>query len=331
MLSSWELFNGNDFQPVRHHRVNLYVHFNGISIVWSIVLFWHILFNLVYFYRLNRVCFFVFCQKERGKHIMAKQKIEIIASEETYMNLQPFQDIQQLNDAVRAHKAHFDDQLSKTALSVLELLQRYAAKFTGVCFLTKNHIAGKLEISRRTVIRVCQQLEEMGIIRQYEMKRKSDMRQTSNAIVIQPVEEKKEELVTQEDPNLSHQKNNISLKQNNNINHLNNKKRNPYIKFVPKSLQHYQAIFGKNVKALYGRVWLAAKTLDIKVEQELMQQIGLIAMDYIKSLKSLPLDQQCKIAYKIALNQLEQRFGKGGDCLDWNYEAERLFKSVAIQ
>ncbi|PEP84722.1 cytosolic protein, partial [Bacillus toyonensis] len=33
----------------------------------------------------------------------------------------------------------------------------------------------------------CQHLESLGIIKQLEMKRKSDMQQTSNAIVIQPI------------------------------------------------------------------------------------------------------------------------------------------------
>lgn len=51
----------------------------------------------------------------------------------------------------------------------------------------KKNIAEDLNISRRTVIRVCLHLESLGIIKQLEMKRKSDMRQTSNAIIIQPI------------------------------------------------------------------------------------------------------------------------------------------------
>ncbi|MED3407766.1 cytosolic protein, partial [Bacillus thuringiensis] len=45
-------------------------------------------------------------------------------------------------------------------------------------------------------IRACQHLELLGIIKQLEMKRKSDMRQTSNIIVIQPIITK-EEFVTE--------------------------------------------------------------------------------------------------------------------------------------
>ena len=257
---------------------------------------------------------------------MAKQKIQIIASEETYKNLQTFADISELNEAVRAHKERFKDDLTKSAVKVLDLLHRYSAKYTGVSFLLKNTIAKELEISRRTVIRACQQLESLGIIRQYEMKRKTDMMQTSNAIVIQPITaSQKRPLVqgadTQESPKVSHQKNNISLKQNININHLNNK-RSPYIKFVPKSLQHFQAIFGKRVKDLYGRIWLAAKKLNVSVDQETMQEIGFIAMDklkqYVKEGRQLSTEQECSAAYTIAHNQLTQRL-EIGEIIDWSH------------
>ena len=257
---------------------------------------------------------------------MAKQKIQIIASEETYKNLQTFADISELNETVRAHKERFKDDLTKSAAKVLDLLHRYSAKYTGVSFLLKNTIAKELEISRRTVIRACQQLESLGIIRQYEMKRKTDMMQTSNAIVIQPITDSQKRPLeqvadTQESPKVSHPKNNISLKQNININHLNNK-RSPYIKFVPKSLQHFQAIFGKRVKDLYGRIWLAAKKLNVSVDQETMQEIGFIAMDklkqYVKEGRQLSTEQECSAAYTIAHNQLTQRL-EIGEIIDWSH------------
>lgn len=144
---------------------------------------------------------------------MSKQRIEIVASEETYVELSSFQDINHLNDTVRSYKERFQGLLSKTAIKVLDLLHRYSAKYKGVSFLYKNTIAETLEISRRTVIRICKLLESFGIIKQFEMKRKSDMRQTGNAIVIQPLEIEKQEIVTQEEQDLSHHEDNISLKQ----------------------------------------------------------------------------------------------------------------------
>ncbi|WP_242291476.1 helix-turn-helix domain-containing protein [Bacillus cereus group sp. BfR-BA-01356] len=116
-----------------------------------------------------------------------KKRITIIAGNETYENLSTFKTIDELNKTVRAYKEKFADQLNKTQLAVLIHLHTHSAKFFGVSFKTKKKIAEALQISRRTVIRVCLHLESLGIIKQLEMKRKSDMRQTSNAIVIQPI------------------------------------------------------------------------------------------------------------------------------------------------
>ncbi|WP_242266281.1 MULTISPECIES: cytosolic protein [unclassified Bacillus cereus group] len=114
-----------------------------------------------------------------------KPVISIIASEETYENLASFQTLKELNDTVRAYKKQY--KLNKNQMAVLDHLHHYSAKYLGVSFKTKNNIADALHISRRTVIRVCQYLESLGMIKQLEMKRKSDRRQTSNVIIIQPI------------------------------------------------------------------------------------------------------------------------------------------------
>ncbi|PEW69052.1 cytosolic protein [Bacillus cereus] len=116
-----------------------------------------------------------------------KKGITIIAGNETYENLSTFKTIKELNNTVRTYKEKFADQLNKTQLAVLVHLHTHSAKFFGVSFKTKKKIAEALQISRRTVIRVCLHLESLDIIKQLEMKRNSDMRQTSNAIVIQPI------------------------------------------------------------------------------------------------------------------------------------------------
>ncbi|MED2759074.1 cytosolic protein [Bacillus thuringiensis] len=126
-----------------------------------------------------------------------KQAITIIAGIKTYENLVSFQTIEELNDTVRAYKKHFTDQLNKNQLAVLDHLHNHSCKYFGVSFKSKQKIAEVLHVSRRTVIRACQHLEFLGIIKQLEMKRPSDMRQTSNIIVIQPLIVK-EQIVTQE-------------------------------------------------------------------------------------------------------------------------------------
>ena len=148
---------------------------------------------------------------------MAKKRIEIIASVEAYENLSSFKSINDLNEAVRAYKDQYKEDLNKTDLILLDILHRYSAKYTGVSFLTKNNLAKMLGCTRKTITRKCNKFEMLGIIKQYETKRSSDMKQTSNAIVILPIQGKiqseKEQNVSQELNKMSHQKNKTFLKQ----------------------------------------------------------------------------------------------------------------------
>jgi DNA-binding Lrp family transcriptional regulator len=163
------------------------------------------------------------------------KKINIIASTEAFENLATFESIEQLNETVREYKFQFKEILTNTELALLDILHRYSAKYKGVSFMCKNKIAELIGKSRRTVIRVCQRLEALGIIRQVPMKRASDMQQTSNCIVIQPVDvvTKCNEMtadVTQEvRENVTPVKQNISLKQNPYIH--NTYLATPYVEF----------------------------------------------------------------------------------------------------
>lgn len=49
-----------------------------------------------------------------------------------------------------------------------------------------NTMADKLEVPYKTVQRLMKKDEDLGMIRQVPMKRKKDMMQTANAIIIQP-------------------------------------------------------------------------------------------------------------------------------------------------
>jgi len=254
---------------------------------------------------------------------MAKSKIEIIASVETYKNLSSFESIEDLNKAVRAHVERFKHQLNKTQIAVLKVLHGHSAKYLGVSFLTKRNIGKLIGKSRATIIRACNHLEAIGAIKQLEMKRASDMQQTSNAIIIQPIYEEDpvhetveiEKNATQENAKVQHQENKTSLKQLHNIKHLNmskkEAKRKPYVKLVPKRLQHYQAFFGNKIKSLYGRIWLAMKHFGVVIDKEIMQEIAHIAfnklVDYIKQGRNLSTEEMHKLAYTIAYNQLSER------------------------
>lgn len=109
--------------------------------------------------------------------------MRLLSTELTFKTLQPFETIEQLNANTKAIRDQFAHELSTAARKVLDVLNRYASKYYGVCYLSKNKIADMLGISRRTVIRVCNRLEELGVIAQYEMDRTGGRGQTVNAIV----------------------------------------------------------------------------------------------------------------------------------------------------
>ncbi len=108
-----------------------------------------------------------------------------LSCEDTYRKLSTFKSVDHMNEAIRTHAR----QLTGTAAAVFEVLSRYSCKYPGVSFLTKTNIGKLVGKSRRTIIRACQRLEELGMIRQYELRRQSDGQQTSNAIVILPAAE----------------------------------------------------------------------------------------------------------------------------------------------
>lgn len=123
-----------------------------------------------------------------------KSKIDVVASEESFNNLSSFDEIEEMNRTVRLYKDILHDVIKRADVKVrlinlLELLKRYSCKQLGVSYMCKNTIASKLEVSYKTVQRLMKKLEDLGMIRQVAMKRKKDMLQTSNAVLIVPNED----------------------------------------------------------------------------------------------------------------------------------------------
>ncbi|MEC0037718.1 helix-turn-helix domain-containing protein [Bacillus cereus] len=123
-----------------------------------------------------------------------KTRIDVIASEETYSNLSTFKKVEELNKTVRAYRDNIHMSIKRTdvqskLIALLEILKRHSCKYVGVSFLCKNSIADMMEISYKTVQRLMKKLVDLGMIKQVAMKRKKDMLQTSNAIIIQPIVE----------------------------------------------------------------------------------------------------------------------------------------------
>ncbi|MGN8234449.1 helix-turn-helix domain-containing protein [Priestia flexa] len=123
-----------------------------------------------------------------------KKRIEVIASVESFNNLSTFKDLEEMNETVRTYKDMLCTSIKRAdvrsrLIALLELLKRHSCKQLGVSYMNKNTIAAKLEVSYKTVQRLMKKLEDLKVIKQVPMKRSKDMLQTSNAIVIEPIEE----------------------------------------------------------------------------------------------------------------------------------------------
>ncbi|MEC2932147.1 helix-turn-helix domain-containing protein [Bacillus cereus] len=125
---------------------------------------------------------------------MEKKCIDVIASEESFRNLSPFIELEELNKTIRTYRDIIRMSIKRTdvkskLIALLEILKRHSCKYVGVSFLCKNSIAHMMEVSYKTVQRLMKKLEGLKMIKQVAMKRKKDMLQTSNAIIIQPIVE----------------------------------------------------------------------------------------------------------------------------------------------
>ncbi|KXY31109.1 cytosolic protein [Bacillus cereus] len=134
-----------------------------------------------------------------------KTRIDVIASKETYSNLSTFKKVEELNKTVRAYRDTIHMSIKRTdvqskLIALLEILKRYSCKYVGVSFLCKNSIADMIGISYKTVQRLMKKLVDLGMIKQVAMKRKKDMLQTSNAIIIQPIVEELSDKVATKSP-----------------------------------------------------------------------------------------------------------------------------------
>ena len=128
---------------------------------------------------------------------MTKKIITSIAKTDTYKSLSTFSSVKEMNLALQHYQIKFDAELTKTEKTVLITLSHYSCIYPGVSFLRKRKIGELVGKSRRTIIRVCNRLETLGIIRQYNLKRENDLLQTVNAIVILPIDNDTEPPITQ--------------------------------------------------------------------------------------------------------------------------------------
>ncbi|PFD97870.1 cytosolic protein [Bacillus cereus] len=136
---------------------------------------------------------------------MERKRIEVIASEESFHNLSSFTEVEALNKTIRTYRDTIRMSIKRTdvqskLIELLEILKRHSCKYVGVSFLCKNTIADMMEVSYKTIQRLMKKLVELNMINQVSMKRKSDMLQTANAIIIQPIMEEVSDKVPGKSP-----------------------------------------------------------------------------------------------------------------------------------
>lgn len=128
---------------------------------------------------------------------MAKTNIELVACEETYNSLVTFKSVDELNEAVRVYrdeikKLDIRGDMKQNLSKLIMIIKEHSCKYFGVSFLTKRSMSKILEVSYKTIQRLMIRLRDLGMVKEYDMKRPSDMRQTSNIVTIQPIVKEEE-------------------------------------------------------------------------------------------------------------------------------------------
>lgn len=103
----------------------------------------------------------------------------------TFQSLQSFNSLEELNESIKYAFKNLSHFMTPTTKKILGLLSKYSVKYLGVSMLAKSTIANELNVDIRTVRRSFRQLEELGLISSYRLRRASgDRRESSSAVVI---------------------------------------------------------------------------------------------------------------------------------------------------
>ncbi|WP_368658653.1 helix-turn-helix domain-containing protein [Metabacillus halosaccharovorans] len=103
---------------------------------------------------------------------------------DTIKQYQSFNSIEDMDKSVRSFLYKHKSELSEATYNVLKSIWTHSVKVIGVSFAKYDYIADQVKISRRTVIRAVNKLEEMGIIKRIPTVRANKKRGV-NIIVVQ--------------------------------------------------------------------------------------------------------------------------------------------------
>jgi hypothetical protein len=210
-------------------------------------------------------------------------------------------------------------ELSKGLLSVWNFLAQRSLDVPGVCWIKIETIMKHTGLSRSTVERAIRKFKKLGVMRVEETFRPKNGGDGANVYVFLKLgegakpkgrDDSEKPTESKPEPTKSASKSNSFKTNKTYINHSN-----VIVQGVPKTLQFYKAIFGQHLRTLWFRVNFAFKKLKIEVDKETREEIGRVTLEtlkqYVMSNKSMPEEQQNKLAYTIAYNQLKQRVSRG--------------------
>lgn len=106
---------------------------------------------------------------------------------ETMKNYQSFATIEEMDQSVRGFLYVNKSSLSDGTLKVLHFIWRHSVKVAGVSFAKYDTIAKEIGVSRRTVIRAVNQLEQLHFLKRVPTVRLNG-KQGVNLLVLQPFE-----------------------------------------------------------------------------------------------------------------------------------------------
>jgi hypothetical protein len=275
---------------------------------------------------------------------------------ENFKHLSVFESLRDFNNNIEMFLAEHKSEFTKSELIAFKRLVRFSARVFGVCnakiqtiLAAINDAADGYGISRSTFERMIRKAKKLGILIVHNTARNGGGK-GHNVFVFQRFEVSKNEKLThcenvekltetsadesilKTETNIVSETSNLKIEKEN-INHLNvsQPRRKPYLKYLPKRLQHYQAFFGKQAKSMYWRVWLAAKKLGVDVLVDDLQQIAHEIFEQLKRALSegrrFTDEQLHKYVYVSAYRQIEERL-ENGEIEDLNRMFNGLFALV---
>jgi hypothetical protein len=276
---------------------------------------------------------------------------------ENFKHLSVFESLRDFNNNIEMFLAEHKSEFTKSELIAFKRLVRFSARVYGVCnakvqtiLAAINKAANGHGISRRTFERMIQKAKKLGIIVVHKTTRQNggqghnvfvfqrfvapkNEKLTHRESVKKPTETSADESILKTETNTVSETSNLEIENKENINHLNvsQPRRKPYLKYLPKRLQHFQAFFGKHAKSMYWRVWLAAKKLGVDVLASDLQQIAHEIFEQLKRALSegrrFSAEDLHKYVYVSAREQIKERI-EDGEIEDLNRMFSGLFALV---